>query len=282
MAFQGRATAIAVLSALITPNTQNPDTLDLETSPINQLLCQDERFANEPSLSYACSGFLIAPDLLVTAGHCMANTGEVRNETQMYCEAYSWLFDYQPDGSGRVQTQGIKKSRHYKCKQIIFAVKDENFPLRDFALVQLDRPVTDREPVRLSSVTPQVGDSISMIGYPLGLPMKLSRNAKVVHSDADRQTILTNLDAFEGNSGSAVFNSSKEVIGILVGGTPITSFVNDTVQHCKRYNRCDDNRRNCLVPEEFSATYPGFLGIGSEVQRITPIFELLQSKSIKK
>jgi V8-like Glu-specific endopeptidase len=221
MSVQGKATAIAVLSSLITPNSQNPETLDLETSPMNQVLCQDERFVNEPSLSYACSGFLIAPDLLVTAGHCMSNTGEVRNEPAMYCEAYSWLFDYQPNASGKVQTQGISKSRHYKCKQIIFAVKDENFPLRDFALVQLDRPVTDREPVRLSSIAPQVGDSVSMIGYPLGLPMKLSRNAKVVRADSDRQTILTNLDAFEGNSGSAVFNSQNEIIGILVGGTPI-------------------------------------------------------------
>jgi len=46
-------------------------------------LCKDERFADQPS-AMSCSGFLVGPDLLVTAGHCVTSrplcyiTGKVR------------------------------------------------------------------------------------------------------------------------------------------------------------------------------------------------------------
>ena len=33
-------------------------------------VCESERFSNQPVIA-DCSGFLVAPDLLVTAGHCV-------------------------------------------------------------------------------------------------------------------------------------------------------------------------------------------------------------------
>lgn len=48
-------------------------------------LCHSERFSSQPS-AVICSGFLVAPDLLVTAGHCI--------ETQDDCNKMSWVFDY--------------------------------------------------------------------------------------------------------------------------------------------------------------------------------------------
>lgn len=149
------------------------------------MFCPSVRFARSQGLSYTCTGFLVGPDLIATAGHCMVNTGDTRNETEMYCKAYSWLFDYRQD----VNSQNIDPANHYKCKRVICAVKDERAPFRDFALVQLERPVTGR---------------------------------------------------------------------------------------CDVLNRCSDSGTNCLENDSDTSIFPGYQGIGSEVQRIAPIAQLMR------
>ena len=62
-----RSTAIAVLTPHETWNAKI--SFDLDPEPMSDVLCKDERFLDDPSLSYSCSGFLVAPDLIVTAGH---------------------------------------------------------------------------------------------------------------------------------------------------------------------------------------------------------------------
>jgi V8-like Glu-specific endopeptidase len=266
-----RATAIAVLSS--NQSADGPGLIKLETDPLSELLCSDEKFANDPSLSYSCTGFLVAPDLLVTAGHCMVNTGEVRNETGSYCEVYSWLFDFQSDANGKTQLSAISSKRLYSCKKIIYAIREEGAPYRDFALVQLDRPVTDRTPLKLATQPVGQSDQVTMIGYPFGTPAKLSLGAHVLINSTANQAFITNLDAFEGNSGSPVFNARSEVVGILVGGTPMASTKTDTNRSCERYNHCDENGEHCEVPDLLHL--PDFQGTGSIVQRIEAVLDLL-------
>lgn len=279
----GRSTAVAVLDSLISPNQVKPDTYDLWADPMSDILCSDVKFSKLTSVSYACSGFLIAPDLLVTAGHCMSNTGIVQNEKEMYCEAYGWLFDYQVQTAGTIQTQQISPDKFYRCKQIVYAVNDQGEPFRDFAIVQLDRPVTDRPFLKISTANLSIQDPVSMIGYPLGGPMTFSGDAIVKHNVSSRESFITNLDAFDGNSGSAVFNSQNEVVGILVGGTPVVSYFDDPLSKaCYRYNVCDDNGENCLVPD--SAPVPGvnwpYPTAGSQVQRIQSVLDVLKNSKL--
>lgn len=269
-----RSTAVAVLSGNHSP--AEPGKIQLDTGSTGDLVCKDERFSREPYLSWACSGFLVAPDLIATAGHCMVNTGESRNETETYCEAFSWLFDYHQDLDGKVEVKNIPADKLYGCKQIIYAIKEEKPPYRDFALVQLNRPVTDREPLKIAAGGLSANEKLSMIGYPLGTPAKLSWNARVLLDDPARESFITNLDAFEGNSGSAVFNSANEVVGILIGGTPSLSFV-PTKNSCDLYNRCREDGTGCSLPDKDTSVFPGFQRVGSEVQRIAPIAELMKT-----
>ena len=48
-------------------------------------LCENEKFIEQFSVG-DCSGFLIAPNILVTAGHCMATESE--------CQSNKWIFDF--------------------------------------------------------------------------------------------------------------------------------------------------------------------------------------------
>lgn len=278
----GRATAVAVIS---TNRVTQPDgRLSIMTEPLTATtgFCADERFALQQSLSLSCSGFLIAPDLLVTAGHCQTNVDEVRNNSGGYCEVFSWLFDYQMSPQGELKTTDIPPERLYNCKQIIYAVADQHEPFRDFAIVQLDRPVLDREPLKIAELPISLGDSVTMIGYPTGLPMKLTDRARVTFNDPSTMAFVTNLDALDGNSGSAVLNSKGEIAGILVSGTPSRRSWLDTTKQCERVNRCDDDGKNCILPDEDpKKVQPSFQAIGSDVQRIQPVLGVLKSMGVK-
>lgn len=268
------STAVAVLSSNF--ETTSPGRLKINVESLEGYLCPKEKFSKAPSLPYACTGFLVAPDLIVTAGHCMVNAGESRNETESYCQAFSWLFDYRTEKDGSVQTTDISADKLYRCKQVVYAVRDEQAPYRDFALVQLERPVTDRKPLSLSAGPVAAAESLGMVGYPLGIPATYSQDAKILLNDPSRESFITTLDAFEGNSGSPVFNSKNEVVGILIGGTPIESLIDAPGLSCKIVNRCDENGANCLQKDQASSI-PGFQGTGSEVQRIAPLKTLIEN-----
>lgn len=270
-----RSTAVAVINTNFEESGLN--SIKLATDSMSSILCPDEKFAKDPSLSYACTGFLIGPDLLITAGHCATNIGESRNERGAYCAAFSWLFDYQAG----VDFQNIPKKKLFGCKEIVYAIREEEAPFRDFAVIRLDHAVTDRVPLKLSTDLIEGGTPVSMVGYPFGTPAKYSTGARVLVNDLRRDSLITNLDAFEGNSGSPVFNNSGEVIGILVGGTPLESLVNDPVLKCKRYNRCDEDGTNCLLPDtpQRLNTVLEFQATGSIVQKIAPVIPWLEKMS---
>lgn len=267
-----RSVALAILSANFSETS--PGKLKLEAGKMSDFVCPEEKFAGDPSMSYACTGFLVGPDLIATAGHCMVNTGESRNETETYCQAYAWLFDYRNDASGGVKLSDVPADRLYRCKQVVYAVKDEDAPYRDFALVQLDREVKDRKPLKLSTA-PAAGP-FHMIGHPLGAPLKLSRGSRVLLDDPTRGSFLTNLDAFEGNSGSPVFNARNEVVGILVGGTPSRSLFEPEGRTCSAYNRCREDGTGCSLPDKDTSSLIGYMGVGSEVHRIAPVLKLIE------
>lgn len=275
-----RAIAVAVLSSNLIEQPNGRFTLDVSPSAGN--ICSDELFAKDASLAFACTGFLIAPDLIATAGHCMVNSGESHHDTDTYCTAFpGWLFDFQTDAHGNLKTQDIDEERLYRCKEVIYAVKDEGTPFRDFALVRLNRPVTGRTPLKLSSATLKGDQKLFTMGFPLGMPMKFSPNGDVLKNDVSRESFITNLSVFDGNSGSPVFNEQNEVVGILTGGTPSIWQVPNEKKSCLNYNRCDENGLNCLLPDRDPVhTLPGFQRVGSEVQRIAPVIGWLRQLTV--
>jgi len=194
--------------------------------------CKGERFLNQPNPAH-CSGFLIAPDLIITAGHCV--------DDYTACADNSWVFDFKTDSRGKAGNK-IKKSDIYSCKRVISQTLSQSINL-DYAIVQLDRKVSDREPLEINS-----GEEIKnytkllVIGAPMGLPTKVAGGAWV-RSNHHPHFFQANLDSFQGNSGSAVFNEkSGRVEGILVRGEQ--DFAIDNANSCVRSVKCaNDNCR---------------------------------------
>lgn len=191
-------------------------------------VCSDERYADEMSAGN-CSGFLVGEDLLVTAGHCMRSNFD--------CENFKWAFNYQ---SGVVKENSQLPSEDvYECKEIVNQVLS-SASKNDFAVVRLDRPVKNREPLKFRTEgRAPVGLPLVVIGHPSGLPTIVADGAFVRNDDNDF-FFKANLDTFGGNSGSAVFNAETgEVEGILVRGE--RDYVFDSEAKCYRVNKCEDD-----------------------------------------
>lgn len=228
-------------------------------------VCSSELFAKQPSIA-DCTGFLIAEDLLVTAGHCaLDGEGLYKDEKTFECSENSWLFDYSMNGD-EVNTENISSENLYRCKEVVRGELTEKI---DYAIVRLDRKVKNRKPLKMrKSGKIKKGSEIFVIGHPSGLPMKYSGDAQVSVNTAEEH-FSTNLDTFAGNSGSPVFNAETlEVEGILVRGRTDYVESEEDGQFCMRVNICDQSGNNCLETNEDID--------GEHVQRINAVVKILK------
>ncbi len=191
-------------------------------------ICKSERFSHQVS-GANCSGFLVGDDLLVTAGHCI--------RSQSSCEKWSWVFDYAVENDTQSEVS-VPKSSVYKCKKLV-EQKLTGSDKDDYALIQLDRVVTERNPLSFrKSGKIEKGANLVVIGHPSGLPTKIADGSKV--RDLEGTYFTANLDTYGGNSGSAVFNvDTGDVEGILVRGE--TDYTYDYENNCRVSNVVADN-----------------------------------------
>ena len=214
-------------------------------------VCKDEPFLWQKANPVSCTGFLVAPNILATAGHCVLSHGTATDDITPECVRHSWIFDFKLGESNSLPMTGKSSEKIYHCKRIIYAENDSERRYSsngsrhglDFALIELDRIVPDREPLKLVNKTPSFTEELHLIGYPLGLPMKSAHNGFVT-IDQNPFFYEASLDSFGGNSGSPVLDEKGDVVGVLVRGP--MDFYYDEESRCERLNRCDSNGKNCV------------------------------------
>ena len=171
-------------------------------------LCDDEPFAKQPCGAF-CSGFLVGPDLVATAGHC------VNPDYLAQVDRVRFVFGFRMKDVFTA-TVVVPAGDVYRGKAIVGQVLTTT--ASDWALVRLDRPVAGRVPLELRrSGAVAEGAGVYVLGHPCGLPLKYAPGATV--RDNDHPAFFrANLDTYGGNSGSPVLNDAHEVEGILVRG----------------------------------------------------------------
>lgn len=212
-------------------NEKGTYSLNVSIFKVKDTLCDDEPFADEPVCSF-CSGFAIDKDIFVTAGHCVDSTNY---RTKLI------VYGYVVAEKGHANLE-IASSDVYEISEV-WHREYKNGTTNDYCLIKPNRPFSVNRIAtirRLGKVNSN--DSLHAIGYPKGLPLKITPNGKIFNNSYTNR-FITDLDTYRGNSGSPVFNSRTHIVeGILVNGyEDFTTITLD--QKCKRSFRCP-----CEVP----------------------------------
>ncbi len=168
--------------------------------------CEGEPFRDEP-LFVECSGALIDDDLFLTASHCIP--------TQTFCDQSAIVFDWLRTPEGSLESIGPEDI--YECTEIVQASY-----LRDVVIVRLDRPVSPpHRPllVRHGSAPIEDGDPLTVIGHPLGMPMRIDDAAEARGAYVEgTESFQLRADVLPAHSGSPVLDEDGEVVGVLSRG----------------------------------------------------------------
>jgi hypothetical protein len=206
-----RSVAALIDVTLLTPVSDRESSLRATTlahrfAAKGTQLCAREPFRDQPSSAHG-TAFLIAPTFAVTAGHCI-NASDIHR--------YRVVFGFEVAHDGKAATMFAFEEIYAVQRYIAGHVDNAG---ADWALVELDRPVSGRNPLlfrrdgHVDDLTP-----VYVVGHPAGLPKKIAGRAEIrVNTHPDY--FVANLDTYGGNSGSPVFNAqTHEVEGILVRG----------------------------------------------------------------
>lgn len=224
---------------------------NLISDSLEVALCPEQKFSNQPTASVNCTGFLVAPDLLLTAGHCMTHVNvEVKNKATPQCSDFIWVFDYKYESEGQIQDV-FPHENVFKCKEVVSAKFEFNQPVPglpqnyadDYALVRLERNVP--RPV-LSSYAHTINktDLLYTVGYPTGLPMKAAVNGKVKKTSFEN-FFTTTLDILGGNSGGPVFNQNHQILGLVVRAYPGADYEFNKKRDCSEIVKCSEGLKMC-------------------------------------
>ena len=176
----------------------------LKSTPEENYLCLDERFRSQPVVPY-CTAALVAPDLVVTAGHCVPSAA---------CANIRIVFDFAYQSADADPLVG-KEEDLYGCAEVVARYPNGH----DVAIMRLDRKVSGREPMPLGeSGDLAVGQKLTLLGHPVGWPLKVAPNGEL-RSFPGGSEIIASVDAYGGNSGSPILDAkSMQLVGILISG----------------------------------------------------------------
>jgi hypothetical protein len=196
-------------------DTSDPDSVAFYAGTLRQekALCPTERFLLDPAAAF-CSGTLIDDDLVLTAGHCIADVTA--------CSNTRFVFNYYRPAAGTLEP--VSLADVFSCGSLVVRqVGRVNGQELDYAVVRLDRPATPRftpAPMRLTKTPLAPEQSVTTIGSEGGVPFKIDSSGLVFDPRPDTLgSFLASTGAFEGSAGSGVYDTrNTSLVGILSDG----------------------------------------------------------------
>lgn len=166
-----------------------------------------------------CTGALIAPDLVLTAAHCLFDGATPRNPADIVFRA--GLTNGQAMAESRVASAAA-----HPAYRPGFAPDDESVR-HDIALMRLASPVSTAVAAPFRIDTPAPGDEVSVVSYGRGRSEALTHERECRVQGRDRALLAFDCDVTFGSSGAPVF---QRTIGSGSGRARIVSIVSAGAQ----------------------------------------------------
>lgn len=228
-----RATAVLVPRRSFDRTPQDiGESLRLSTYNINDRhkLCEADTFGKQPAPGF-CTAFLVGPDIMVTAGHCI--------NSPSLCQNTAVLFDFAVGKDGKIPST-FRDDQVFLCEEIITRRTDVSTGV-DVSVFRLDRPVKERKPFDVNSMrTAEKGEQVHALSFPYGGPAKVIGDAVVRAAPTSLSFFVTNIDGFAGNSGSPVFSADHALLGFIVRGDQ--NLKEGSAGGCFEQPKCEDSR----------------------------------------
>ena len=147
------------------------------------------------------TGFLIAPDLLMTNHHVLQTAEAAQHST------YTLHYELALDDTLQAT--------------LVIAAKNGGLfytnPMLDYTVVQLEQAIANLQPLRLQPQQVRVDERVTIIQHPGGHLKKISmQNNFVVY--ADSEVVQYTTSTLPGSSGAPVFNDEFQVVAIHRAG----------------------------------------------------------------
>jgi hypothetical protein len=202
------STAIAIMRPeAIEPTTHGVEIRASSLATIEKL-CPGQRFLEQPAAAM-CSGIVVTPELVLTAGHCARRIG---------CENMALVMNYFYTAPGVLSP--IETADVYACKAVrsyaLSSIDDEERV--DYAWIELDHPVRSRPAERIEfrtrSEPASAGEEVVIAGFGGGVPLKVGSGRVDDPRAATMDYFVSDADAFDGDSGAAIFDRSGRLLGV--------------------------------------------------------------------
>jgi hypothetical protein len=168
-----------------------------------------------------CTGALVAPDLVLTARHCVSY---LRSEA-VHCpsSAAQITGDRAPASILVLRGDDARTAEPIAKGAEILAPQGKVLCANDIALLRLDRPIHDLTPLRVARSAPVVGHTITAVGFGLtvsgGMAGAKRFRTGVPILKVDAAEFLVGEATCNGDSGGpALDESTGEIVGVVSRG----------------------------------------------------------------
>ena len=169
-----------------------------------------------------CSGTLIAPDVLLTARHCVSLTSE-----QIACPPTARQITGNRAASAFHVLLGddVSTAREVATGKQVFTPSSDEICNEDIALILLDREVPGIEPLDVSSTAIATGGHVTAIGYGRrgdgdAAGKKLLREHVAVLDTSSAEFLVGEATCQGDSGGPALDEANGEIVGVVSRGGP--------------------------------------------------------------